>query len=286
MDATRSNFLYCFGILLLSLFGTMAEAQSYRVSYIFHKKGSTGKYVALKDMNLEYDSDKSIYYCERAFLKDSLRKLAFDENNQIKDQGAYESLSGIRGGTSDMTILDFTHSMATQYYIDGNSYLAGEISLEMPAWTITQDTVSFKGYLGRKATATYLGREWQILYTDEIPLQIGPWMLWGAPGLILYAKDVEKNFVFEFVGITTLDHTDRWPLMMDRHINPGGNGSFYSGNLKIVEKLHTKYKTDSDYFSQNLGGILTMTDKGGMPVQWTLPPYTPLIPIDYWKKDN
>lgn len=282
----KKSFLFISGILLLSLIGTTAEAQSYRVSYIFHKKGSTGKYVALKDMILEFDSEKTMYYCERAFLSDSLRKLAFDENGQIQDQGAYESLSDIRGGTSDMTILDFSNAMATQYYIDGNNYLAGEIPLEMPAWNITQDTTTFRGYLGRKATATYLGREWVILYTDEIPLQIGPWMLWGAPGLILYAKDVEKNFVFEFVGISSMDNNDRWPLIMDSHINPGINGSFYSGTLKTVEKLHTKFKTDSDYFSQNIGGILTMTDKGGRPIQWTLPPYIPLIPKDYWKANE
>lgn len=278
MDATRSNFLYYFGMLLLSLVGATAEAQTYRVSYMFHKKGLSEKYVSIKDMTLEYDSGQSIYYCERNYLSDSLGKLAIDEKGHIKDN--------IKGGTTDMTVLDFAHSIATQYYIDGNSYLAGEIPLEMPAWNISQDTASFRGYLGRKATATYLGREWVILFAEEIPLQIGPWMLWGAPGLILYAKDVEKNFVFEFMGMMSLENTDRWPGLIESHTNPGSNGSYYSTNLKTVEKLHTKFKTDSDFFSQNLGGTLSMTDKGGRPVQWTLPPYTPLIPKEFWKSKD
>jgi len=53
------------------------------------------------------------------------------------------------------------------------------------------------GYSCRKATANFRGRKYTAWFADSINVPYGPWKLFGLPGLILYAHDEDKEFVFE-----------------------------------------------------------------------------------------
>ena len=67
----------------------------------------------------------------------------------------------------------------------------------LPAWTLTADTATVCGYLGRKATARFRGRQWEAWYTEELPVDAGPWKLCGLPGLILRASTPDGLLSFE-----------------------------------------------------------------------------------------
>ena len=56
-------------------------------------------------------------------------------------------------------------------------------------WTLLPDTATVCGYLCHKATAPFRGHVWTVWWSDEIPIDAGPWKLQGLPGLILKAQD-------------------------------------------------------------------------------------------------
>lgn len=69
-------------------------------------------------------------------------------------------------------------------------------------WTLTPDsTMTILGYTCRRATATILGRKWAVWYAEDIPLDRGPWLLSGLPGLILRAESADSCYRFVADGI-------------------------------------------------------------------------------------
>lgn len=59
------------------------------------------------------------------------------------------------------------------------------------------------GYSCQKAVATFLGRKWTVWFIPDIPIQDGPWKLWGLPGLIIQAED--KDYSFTCIEIKKID---------------------------------------------------------------------------------
>ena len=68
-------------------------------------------------------------------------------------------------------------------------------------WTLTADTATVCGYPCRKATARFRGRQWEAWYTEELPVDAGPWKFSGLPGLILRARTADGLLMFEAVGL-------------------------------------------------------------------------------------
>ena len=69
------------------------------------------------------------------------------------------------------------------------------------SWTISDVTEDILGYQCVKASTNYSGRKWEAWFTMDIPVCDGPWKLQGLPGLILKAKSLDGDFIFEMIGI-------------------------------------------------------------------------------------
>lgn len=77
-----------------------------------------------------------------------------------------------------------------------------EENAETPEWTIVPDsTAEILGYPCQMATTLFKGRQWYAWYSEDIPLDEGPWKLRGLPGLILKAYDSQRQFIFEGAGL-------------------------------------------------------------------------------------
>lgn len=77
-----------------------------------------------------------------------------------------------------------------------------EEPLEAQQWEILQqETYTIAGYHCQKAQTTFRGRTWYAWFTEELPINDGPWKLCGLPGLILKAEDTKKDFSFECIQI-------------------------------------------------------------------------------------
>ncbi len=73
--------------------------------------------------------------------------------------------------------------------------------LESPVWEIGDETKIILGYECNKAETDFRGRRWTVWFTPDIPVQEGPWKLYGLPGLILEAYDTGRDYVFEGYGL-------------------------------------------------------------------------------------
>lgn len=108
-----------------------------------------------------------------------------------------------------------------------NSYTTTDCTA-VQDWNIDyDDTLEICGYICRKATCTFRGRDWTAWYAPEMPFQSGPWKLHGLPGLILKATDAEGLIAItafgirpaNAYGITRNDRRfySRFAKKMDRH---------------------------------------------------------------------
>ena len=81
-----------------------------------------------------------------------------------------------------------------------------EEKMETPEWTILPDsTADIMGYTCQLAITHFKGRQWYAWYTEDIPLDAGPWKLRGLPGLILKAYDSSRQFIFDGQGMEQPD---------------------------------------------------------------------------------
>lgn len=92
-------------------------------------------------------------------------------------------------GIPEKGVLTFTDRILKNRY----RYLE---KMEVPAWRILKDEKEVAGYKCQKAEADFLGRKWIAWFAPDIPVQEGPWKLWGLPGLILEAEDADQDYSF------------------------------------------------------------------------------------------
>lgn len=267
------------------LFPETLEAQNVRFSYTFWKAkegGESSKYAVHKDMKLDYCQGKAAFYSEKTFLRDSLRMIAFDGKNIVDDQ-AYAALTKTRNGLTDMTVIDYKAHAFTAYHRRMYIYVSGNGELPLPSWTIADTTKVFAGYTCVKAEAHFLGRDWIAWFTEDIPLNTGPWLLWGLPGLIVRANDAENQFVFSLTGAEEIEDSHRI----------SGITSFYnqkeSGNLHVfpidkAELFYAKLCVDNDFLAQIMGGAMYIKDSSGQKNTIPFSSHISLIPLDYWQK--
>lgn len=86
-------------------------------------------------------------------------------------------------------------------------------------WVISEDTLTVLGYTCQKAETTFRGRNYTAWFTLNIPINEGPWKLYGLPGVILKADDAEDVFQFQAIGINQISK-ENIEVLTDRKIVP------------------------------------------------------------------
>ncbi len=228
-------------------------------------------------MVLDYNNGVSSFYCERQFVSDSLHLLAFDKiTGNIIDDKAYRLLSIQHPGNSDVSIIDFKNLTIIQYHQLASLFFCGTDSLLMPLWEYEDFEKEDFGYQCKKASARFLGRKWSVLYTEEIPLSTGPWLLWGAPGLILYARDEKGEFIFEFRYIEPYDGKNHREKVLKDYYETVHCRNRFSGSLKESELYYYRVVNNTELFCQ-ISGMVSETMSTFTPI-WS----NTLIPYEYW----
>jgi len=69
-------------------------------------------------------------------------------------------------------------------------------------WQIHTDTVSIAGMKCQKAITSYAGRDYIAWFTNEIPVNDGPYKFHGLPGLIVKVGDTKNHYVFELKSVS------------------------------------------------------------------------------------
>ncbi len=145
-------------------------------------------------MLLEIGNRVSHFYSYTVFQEDSLNQELFEKGiTQIECSGkvdwqTYKNYP--KAGQT--TLLDET---------TGNKFVTVG-KMETPEWELCPDSSAVVlGYNCSLATTYFKGRKWSAWYTEDIPLEDGPWKLGGLPGLILMAYDSGRQYLFECSGM-------------------------------------------------------------------------------------
>ena len=117
-------------------------------------------------------------------------------------------------------------------------------------WQIVRETKIVKDLNCTKAIANFRGIDWEIWFTNEIPLPYGPWKLQGAPGLIVEANTADKkvHFLLNTVQYNKILPEIRLPNLKEIDLkeyvgllDENGNYEYYEDrNTKVSKKSNTR----------------------------------------------
>lgn len=117
---------------------------------------------------------------------------------------------------------------------------------ETPAfpWKILPETVKIGEYNTQKAEVVYGGRTWYAWFTQEIPLQDGPYKFSGLPGLIMKVQDAKGDYSFDLM------QTKKIPSVQQ----PQTRGQYINISKSKYADLEKKFQKDPVSFSNSQRG--------------------------------
>ncbi len=168
-----------------------------------------------REAKLIYSAGESLYYSARA-EKHGLKGKDWKGNN-INAQSFSSSSSSkdyVEGGLLFRTyaVDPFGNCVYISYFnkimkvrsMDELTIIYDEPTIPKMKWDVFKDsTLQVGKYNCIKARTNFRGREYDVWFTPEIPINIGPWKLNGLPGLILKAEDIDGKIKFDLIQIKT-----------------------------------------------------------------------------------
>lgn len=244
-----------------------------RVMYAFTQKNFTQESLSSRTdtMALDIGYKLSEFYDMTASAKDSLKYLLFSSErlksiSVITKQETAEKVLNTNKSLRINTINPNSYITFTTYKDrDKKNIYTIDKTYDLPAksvflieeinpqqWEIESDTCRIMNYLCHKATTQFRGRKYEVYFAPEIPVNEGPWKLYGLPGVILAAKTTDGYFSFQAIGIQVLH---------DKSINiPDGMDSEICKNLKQYHQfVQSKAKKEQYLFENN--GDITIVEK-------------------------
>lgn len=103
-----------------------------------------------------------------------------------------------------ITIMDFDDS---NFNTEGLFFFSEEEKSPI-SWEIKEVTISVLGYKCSKATCDFGGRSFTAWFTQDIPINDGPYKFYGLPGMILKIEDSEKYFQFVAIGLEKMENAE------------------------------------------------------------------------------
>jgi GLPGLI family protein len=97
--------------------------------------------------------------------------------------------------TKERTVIEYITHLSIYRYQE---------PIEKFQWQLSADTCTILSCSCLKATTHFRGRDWEVWFTMDIPIDAGPWKFCGLPGLIMKASDSRGHYVYECIGIEQL----------------------------------------------------------------------------------
>lgn len=206
-------------------------------------------------------------------LKDSVYAAGgdYDEYNKIKREKDNPRSSFEFTIFKNYQQNDQLTGICTPY--SGSKYLFTE---EMGQdWELVSDSVHHVlEHPCRKATARFHGRTWTAYYATDIPVPEGPWKLCGLPGLIMYACDSEKDYIFSCMAIKTKVGE---PLTFDK------DNAITITPQKLEKTLYEYRSNPLMPLMARTGGDVVVRDSRGREVKQRT--YEPVL-LEYYRVDK
>lgn len=233
---------------ILIFFVSTSEAQNKRFYYDYTFSNDSTNLDMKKEerLILEVSPLKSVFYSSKVNEIDSV--------NQSRKMDSRYIITPYRDVLFREVIV--TEGNKTKlYYMGGWTSNYYEVNLDNDVkWTILPETQAYENYTIQKATAKINNRIWNVWFAKDIPLNIGPYIFKGLPGLIVIAEDKMKSHSFRLAGISNIEKAkDTLPIFQS---------DTYRGFSKVVLKPKEFKKLLENLESEFLNIIIRPTPAG------------------------
>lgn len=128
-------------------------------------------------------------------------------------------------------------------------------------WKILPEKKKKGIYNTQKATVNYGGREWIAWFTNDIPVNDGPYVFHGLPGLIVAIHDSEEDYTFHLVQVKKMEN------LFDTRTNLINIDWDKYKELAVTYYLHPNLDLEQKI---KAGATIRMTDADGMPMKFDM----------------
>lgn len=183
-----------------------AQNQRFIYDYKFAKDSTNKESLVSELMYLDVSSKKSNFYSYTSFKSDSLMRV--DLEKQLKSTGAINiKLDSRKGEVRYSVTKDFeTSKMYLHNRIGRDAFKVLEDRLI--EWKIFSEKQKIGEFEAQKATTEFAGRKWTAWFTEEIPLNEGPYKFKNLPGLIVKLEDDTQSHLFMLLAIKNLGNSE------------------------------------------------------------------------------
>jgi len=178
---------------LLAMPLVMAQQSTRFVYQVTLTPDSTNVEKKTESAYLDTDGKKSVFYSENSLKRDSLMERMRATRNFDRTQ-----LQDLRSNMQFTIEKDLTNqSLVYKSRIGRDNYSYSETPVF--EWKILPETIKIGDYQTQKAETKFGGRTWYAWFTQEIPLQDGPYKFSGLPGLIVKVQDDKGDYSFDLM---------------------------------------------------------------------------------------
>ncbi len=178
---------------------------AYRITYKTKSVNDTTKIpYRYRDDDMRLDIGQngvSRFYSQSMVIRQEMLK------NMYKSGGGFDLTKVPKGGSIGWELYKNYPAEGKTLQLDkvGSDKYQTEEPMEVPEWEMVPDsTQEILGYQCQMAKTRFKGRQWNAWFTEDIPLDEGPWKLHGLPGLVLKAYDARQQYIFEGAGLEQL----------------------------------------------------------------------------------
>lgn len=204
-----------------------------------------------KYMLLEPINGKSYFRTSDDKQEDSLNTKGVSLNTNL-------SLGVESSVKDDLYLIKNSKSKTKQKYITQlfNNYVINVN--ENLNWKLFEETKKFNQYNCQKAQVNYGGRLWIAWFTKDIPINDGPYIFDGLPGLIVDIADSDNDYHFSLIEIRK-----------NKSINSFEKPHPININWKKYKKIHINYYTNptKDFGANGTFSITKWVDKNGNEIK-------------------
>ena len=266
-------------LLFWLLFGTIysyGQSQNGEVNYTFFANG------AKKEAKLRFNNSESIFTIKNDLLNNKKVEVTADEeeskiNISVNLWKDIPDDLGMLTNIKDNCIIDHKFLPIDFAAIKFDTLFVKDTA-RIISWELLNETKNINSFNCQKARGNFRGRTYTVWFTNDIPVNLGPWKLNGLPGLILEATDslnqfqyfaekvelqMEVNTIdtegfFNQIYITPIIERSKFLILMElinKEVNAKIDSSMPRGVISTTNKTSSKIVEDNNFLEINFDDI-------------------------------
>ncbi|MFT4061169.1 MAG: GLPGLI family protein [Edaphocola sp.] len=190
----RYLFVVCFICLYLNS-GT-AQGQDNKIGAIEYNLKIKGAIPKKKNAILYFNGHESLFVYDKQGLSDSTEtsmQMTYSQDFAVVTVSSVDSVGAqvYRNFDTKEIVFRETETKPTKAFVVEDSFIPIR-------WTILNKYKYIDSFKVQQAVGVFRGREYCVWFAKDIPYPIGPWKLYGLPGVILEGNDKDHFVEFTF----------------------------------------------------------------------------------------